>query len=339
MKVLFAGLGSVGRRHLRNLVALTKDDPGPPEIRLYRTHRSTLPEAELSGYPVETELEAALAWGPEAVIVANPTALHLDVAIPAARAGCNLLLEKPVSHSLERVDELRAAVRQGGGQVLVAYQFRFHPGLRLVRRWLAEAAIGRPLSFRAVYGEYMPEMHPWEDYRRGYSARQDLGGGVILTFCHPLDLLRWLFGEASRVAAFTGPQGDLGIEAEDVAEIAIRFQSGPVGSVHLNYNQRPPAHTLEITGTAGSLRWDARDGTAALFQPQAGGWRNFPAVSPSETDRPYERNDMFLDEMRHFLAVVDRREAPICDLEDGLGSLRLALAALHSAGQGLIVAG
>jgi predicted dehydrogenase len=77
MKYLIAGLGSIGRRHLRNLATL-----GEGDILLYRTGRATLPDDDLAGYPVEADLRAALAWRPHAVIVSNPTALHLAVAIP-----------------------------------------------------------------------------------------------------------------------------------------------------------------------------------------------------------------------------------------------------------------
>src|SRR3990172_2488106 len=221
VKVLIAGLGSIGRRPLRNLLAL-----GERDILLFRTHRSTLPDEDLAGFPVETELEATLAKRPDAVIVANPTAHHLDVAIPAAQAGCHLLLEKPISHSLERVAALESAVQQGRGKVLVGFQFRFHPGLVQAARLLADGAIGRPLSARAVYGEYLPGMHPWEDYRQSYSARRDLGGGVILTLCHPLDTLRWLLGEVQSVWAFTGQLNDLELGVEDTAEIGLRFEIG-----------------------------------------------------------------------------------------------------------------
>jgi len=160
MKYLVAGLGSIGRRHLRNLLAL-----GERDIIFYRSRLSTLPDDELAGFPVETNLGAGLAHRPDAVIVANPTALHLAVAIPAAEAGCHLFLEKPVSHSLERLDDLRTAVRRGGGRVLVGFQFRFHPTLQIAARLLAESAIGRPVAARAHWGEYLPNWHPWEDYR------------------------------------------------------------------------------------------------------------------------------------------------------------------------------
>jgi predicted dehydrogenase len=151
MKFLIAGYGSIGRRHFRNLLAL-----GERDILFYRTHQSTLPIDELSGFVVETDLEKALGYHPHAVIVSNPTSLHLDVAIPAAEAGCHLFLEKPISHSLDRVDELRTAVLHGGVQVFVGFQFRFHPGLQTVRGMIANGVIGRPLSARAHWGEYLP---------------------------------------------------------------------------------------------------------------------------------------------------------------------------------------
>jgi predicted dehydrogenase len=143
---------------------------------------------------VVTDLDNALSHHPQAVIVANPTALHLEVAIPAAMAGCHLLLEKPISHSMEGISELTRAVEHGGGQVLVGFQYRYHPCLIQALHFLEEGVIGRPLSTRAVYGEYLPNMHPWEDYHQSYSSRKDLGGGVILTLCHPLDTLRWMLG-------------------------------------------------------------------------------------------------------------------------------------------------
>jgi predicted dehydrogenase len=116
MKFLIAGFGSIGRRHLRNLLALGEED-----IVLYRSNRSTLPDDEIARFPVETDLQAALAHRPDAVIVSNPTALHLDVAIPAAKAGCAVLLEKPVSHSLDQAEAFRSAVAQGGARVLVGF--------------------------------------------------------------------------------------------------------------------------------------------------------------------------------------------------------------------------
>ncbi len=291
---------------------------------LYRSHRSTLPEAELADFPVETDLGTALAHKPQAAIIANPTSLHMDVAVPAAQAGCHILLEKPISATLDRVDELQRAVDESGSQVLVGFQFRFHPTLQRLSQLLQQGVIGKPLSARAHWGEYLPGWHPWEDYRQGYSARTDLGGGVVLTLCHPLDYLCWLLGDVSSLYAFTGRLSDLELEVEDTAEIGLRFSSGALGSVHLDYNQRPPAHHVEIIGTHGSMQWDNTECGLQIFQADRDEWQ---ALHPPQG---FERNDMFLAEMRHFLAVARGEQSPACTLGDGIRALKLALAVHES---------
>ena len=317
MRFLIAGLGSIGRRHLRNLLAL-----GERDIVLYRSRQSTLPEDELSSFPVETDLGAALARRPEAVIVSNPTSFHLDVAIPAAETGCHVLLEKPVSHSLERIGDLCSAVKRGGGQVLVGCQFRFHPTLQMAARLLAEGAIGRPVVARSHWGEYLPNWHPWENYRQGYAARADLGGGVVLTLCHPVDYLGWLLGRPKLAWAYTATLGDLGISVEDVAEIGLRFPNGTVASVHLDFLQQPTTHQLEIVGTLGTLRWDNADGSLGVYRAAEASWQT---LAPPEG---FERNWMFIEEMRHFLAVVRGEAIPRCTLDDGIRTLEIAVRAL-----------
>jgi predicted dehydrogenase len=324
MKFLIAGFGSIGRRHLRNLRALGEND-----ILLYRTHHSTLPDDEITDVPVETSMEAALAHLPDAVIVANPTALHLDVAIPAAQAGCHILMEKPVSHTLDRMDQLEAALQRGGSRMVVGFQFRFHPGLRQVKAWLDSGAIGKPYSFRAHWGEYMPNWHPWEDYRQSYAARSDLGGGVILTLTHPLDYLRWLLGDVEALWAFAANLGDLGIAVADSGEIGLRFQQSITGTVHVDYLQRPPSHTLELYGTCGTIRWDNATGNASLNRASVGSWEEW------QVPQGFDRNDLFLDELRHFIRVAQGAELSLCTLQDGAWALRLALAAHQSAESGV----
>jgi|Deesub1362A_J573_1020465.scaffolds.fasta_scaffold01365_9 predicted dehydrogenase len=324
MRFLICGLGSIGRRHLRNLQAL-----GEADIVLLRSGRSTLPDAELEGMPVERDLEAALErWKPDAVIVANPTALHVQVALPAARAGCHLLLEKPVSHTMEGLDELQQALAERARQALVGFQFRFHPMLARMKEILEGGQIGGVISARAVWGEYLPDWHPWEDYRLSYSARRDLGGGVVLTLCHPLDYLRWLLGEVAEVTAEVWNSGVLGIQAEDNADILLRTAAGARLSLHLDYNQRPPAHWVEVVGSQGYLRWDYHGRELRWRRAEEREWH-------VERDPPgFERNHMFLDEMRHFLRVVKGAEAPRCSLQDGIRALQIALAAHEAASSG-----
>lgn len=313
---LICGLGSIGRRHLRNLKAL-----GLTNLVLYRTGKSTLPEEELEGLPVEFDLDAALEkWQPTAAIIANPTSLHLPTALHAAKAGCHLLLEKPISDSLDGVAELKEVVKDKHLQVLVGFQFRFHPGLQTVRQLLGEGRIGQVLSARVHWGEYLPGWHPWEDYRQSYSARTDLGGGVILTLCHPFDYLRWFFGEVTGVTSVIGRSDHLDLDVESRVDAILGFENGPTVSVHLNYDQRPPRHDLEVIGSHGTLRWDNGSGAVRLWSDTDQSWVEYPAPEG------FERNQLFMAEMEHFVDLVNGQGPSRCSLEDGVKALQIALA-------------
>jgi predicted dehydrogenase len=337
MKILIAGLGSIGRRHFRNLISL-----GERDIVLLRTRKATLPDDELAGFPVETNLEEALQrHRPDAVVVANPTSMHLDVAIPAAEAGCHILLEKPVSSSLERLNVLQQAVQKSGSRILVGFQFRYHPTLNKAREIIGSGALGKILTIHAYWGEYLPQWHPWEDYRQSYAARTDLGGGVIVTLTHPLDYLRYLLGDVESLWSFNGHISPLEVDVEDVAEIGLKFAIGAVGGVHINYFQRPPVHRLEIVGTNGTLRWDNADGILHFQQMPApfGSYSDQPPAPVTEVfalPQGFERNQLFLAQTRHFIKIVRGEAEPVCTLEDGVMALRLALAAYASQGSGVI---
>jgi len=320
---LSAGLGSIRRRHLRNLVSL-----GHKGFLLYRTNQSSLPDDELSNYPVEHNLETALAHSPMAVIVSNPTSLHLDVAIPAARIGCHLFLEKPLSHSIARLDELSQAIKEGGGKVVMGFQFRYHPALRSIKKLIDRHALGRIMYIRCQWGEYLPTWHPWENYRKAYSARKDLGGGVVLTLCHPIDYLHWLFGEINWVNSYIAKISDLELEVEDTAEILLSFSNGILADLHLDYIQQPPQHNMEITGTLGMIRWNNSDGIVNFYQNEKMNWEQI--YPPSG----FERNSMFLEEMRHFLNVVTGKEESLCTLQDGILVQRVVDAVYRSAQSG-----
>jgi predicted dehydrogenase len=306
MRFLIAGFGSIGRRHFRNLITL-----GYKDIILLRSNKSTLDTSELDGFVVETNLEAALEHKPDAVIISNPTALHLDVAIPAARQGCHLFFEKPISDSMDRITELRNALSLGGGKAVTGFQYRFHPGLIQVRKWIDEGKIGKVVLARSHWGEYQPGWHPWEDHRQSYSARKDLGGGVILTLCHPIDYFRWMFGEVKAVFGVYNSIDSLQIDTEAIADINLKFND-VLAHVHLNYIQRPGRHSIEIIGDEGTITWNNKDGVADCFSAKSGNWQKFTPASD------FERNTLFIDEMNNFIDYINSVTEPICTLEDGI---------------------
>lgn len=318
--ILIVGLGSIGRRHLQNLKTL-----GHKNFVLYRTGKSTLPDDEISDIPTEYDLAKALAHKPIATIIANPTSLHIPVALAAARSGSHLFLEKPISHNLDGIDELQRLVRKNRLIVQVGFQFRFHPGLLYIKHLLEENVIGRIVSVSAHWGEYLPDWHPWEDYHKSYSARKELGGGVLLTLCHPFDYLRYLLGEVVSVSAIQSQSGGLGINVEDSANILLNFKSGALGNVHLDYIQYPAEHFMRIIGQDGIIHWNNSDAGVKWYSGQKGKWEK--KMAP----KSFERNKLYLSEMRHFLDCIAKSEQPLCTLDDGIQTLKIILAAKNSA--------
>jgi predicted dehydrogenase len=254
-----------------------------------------------------------------AVVVANPTSLHAETTLEAVRAGRPVLVEKPVSDALVGLDTIQREASEQSVPILVGYQFRYHPTLRRVRDDIGAGRLGHVVSVQAHWGEYLPDWHPNEDYRRGYSARADLGGGAVRTLSHPIDYLRWVIGEVSDSTGFTAPAEGLDTDVEGVAAAALRFSSGALGTLSLDYAARPARHVLHVTGTAGSVEWDGFTGSARMWLA--------PAAEPTVTDPPagFARNDLFLEEMRHFLACCAGDEDPACTLVDGVRALEIGL--------------
>lgn len=341
MKALFCGLGSIGQRHLRNLRALLGDRVevlawrvrgGGPVLAADMTVRPGKSIEEAYRVRSFSLLEEALAEKPDVVFITNPNHLHLSTALAAARAGCHLFIEKPVADSLAGVDALLAEVEHRRLVALVAYQFRFHPGLRWVKQLLAAGRLGQPVAAHIVNGEYLPDWHPWEDYRQTHPARRALGGGCLRIQTHELDYALWLFGLPRRVYAVGGRLSRLEVDVEDSVSLLLECEYAgrplPV-HIHLDYLQRPPQRVCEIAGDAGKMRYDYYARTAEFWDLAS---RTREVLHFDQ----FDRNEMFLAELRHFLACLEGREAPLVDLAEGVRSLKIAEAAAASLASGRV---
>jgi predicted dehydrogenase len=335
MKVLFCGLGSVGQRHLRNLRALLGDDV---TVLAYRARGSspvlnanmTVREGATleSSYNLRsfTQLDEALAEQPDIAFITNPNALHLPTALAAAKAGCHLFIEKPVADRADEVDELLEIVDQKQLITFVAYQFRFHPALQQIKQIVDSGELGPLVAAHIVNGEYLPAWHPYEDYRGTHPTRRDLGGGALRIQTHELDYACWLFGLPRRVFAVGGHLSSLEVDVEDSASVLL--QCTPQGRplpvhIHLDYVQMPPQRVCEVVGDQGKLRFDYYANELVVHH------RGESAPTVYRYDS-FDRNQMFMGELAHFLACVRGEAHSLIDLREGLASLKLSLAAAKS---------
>ncbi len=323
-RVLIAGLGSIGRRHLR----LAREILPDAEIRILRhAPGSAVPEGADG---VFSRPEEALAFRPELSVIANPAPLHLGIGGALAQAGSHLLVEKPLSASGSEADDfIKTMPREIC--VLVGYNLRFAPALRRFRDLLVEGIVGRVLSARAEIGQHLESWRPGTDYRESVSAKKELGGGVLLELSHEFDYLRWVFGEARTVQGFTGKQSALEVNVEDSAHLVIEFSAnhGVVpASVNMDFYRHDRTRTCLAIGEKGSLRWDAMNGTVEHYAEGAARWEQIFASAP-QPDETYRL------EWKHWLECIAQGTAPEISVADGRAVLAIVEAARSASESGV----
>jgi predicted dehydrogenase len=323
MRALVVGVGSIGKRHLRNLRTILPD----AEITVWRQHGRAENDLELNPQANQFvySLEEALNTQPEAAIIASPASCHINTGLELARAGASLLIEKPISDAMEGVRELIELGNNRGLTLTVGYNLRFQPAMQALQQQVLEGAIGQVLCLQAEVGQYLPDWRPGSDYSKGVSAQSRLGGGVILELSHELDYARWLMGEVKEVSAQTKKLSNLNLDVEDTANILLTFTSGMLGNIHLNMIQRDSSRSCKLIGTDGTLTWNGILNKVSLYSAKTKTWQQIF----EETNA--DRNEMFLNELKYFLDCVASGSKPLITGEDGLRVLKIALAAHESA--------
>ena len=341
MKILMIGLGSIGQRHLRNIKRVLGEEAEILAYRvrgLQRTFSDTMQIRDRVSLEEEyhirsfASLTEALLEKPELAFITNPTNMHIPCAIQCAKAGCHLFLEKPVSDSLEGIDELQKAAQDAGIKIFVGYQNRFHPAICAVKEVLEAGSLGKILSVHSVVGERLTTMHTYEDYKETYMARKDMGGGVVTNqLVHEMDYLYYLFGKPVSVYALGGTIGNLGIDVEDNCDELFLMENGTervAVNVHADFYQSPPSRFIKVIGEKGQIQADLINGTVT---------KTVSDVTEHIAFTEFVRNDMFIEELKLFLSCVKEGGKEAITLEDGIVSLKMAMAIKESMQTGGVV--
>lgn len=313
LKVLVAGLGTMGQRHARILL----EQPGT-EVCAWRSSTSSnpLPRA----VAVHTDFGRALEDGLNAVVIATPPHVHLALARQALRAGCDVFVEKPLSHSMDGVDKLLSLAREKERLLVIGYNLRFLPSLVRIKELLVEGKLGPIRSVESWSLSWLPDWRPGRDYRSFYSVRSNEGGGAALELSHEFDYLLSFLGDARTVEGRCSRSGRLEGDVEDMCEARIHFESGAVASVRLSFAERTLKRGCRIVGDEGVLSWDLGD--RRLVWDRAGRRETL-----EERPEAFDVAQTYVSQMEHFLRAVRREEPPRVTGNDGLRALRVALEA------------
>jgi len=312
IKILLAGCGSIGKRHANVLSTL-----GVSELIAYDPVEKQLQSLlnEVPGIKPCRSLDEGLEQQPDAVFVLNPTKLHIPTAIQAIKAGCHVFVEKPLSDSLDGIDELEKAEAEYKKKAMVGFCFRYHEGLLKAKEMVKSGEIGRIVSIRALMGEHFPQVRP--DYKDTYYAKYS--GAFELV--HDLDLAIWYAEkDVKRAYGIYGTYSDIGIEAPDTVELILEFEDKCVASVHLDFFQIPRRRKMELIGTEGVITvdfasWD--EYTISVFSKRSNKWMDFHGNTT--------RNDMFIAEDKEFLQAIVEDKPIICNIKEACKSLKVVL--------------
>ncbi len=321
--VLVCGAGSIGRRHIANLLRLGA------EVSVWRARGDLLAEIA-HDFPVQTctDLPNAIA-GAEAVVVATATDQHVAIAAEALKAGRALFIEKPLSHDWTGVDSLRRLAE--GAVVEVGCQFRAHPNLNALALMLGKQEYGRPLTYRLAMGHRLDAWRPTQNYQQGYSADSARGGGALFDLIHQIDIALWLFGPVVAVHAVLAKLGDLNIRGDDVTNLLLTHKSGVTGHIQLDMASPVYRCEAEVMTSKALLRWSNAEGLLRRQSPEC-------ETIIDRLPEGFERNDLFLTHMAHFLKRVDGSVLPpFCAFEDGVAALKVALGAREANAMGQMV--
>lgn len=315
MKALVVGYGSIGKRHVKNLLTLSNI-----EIIIFTNRK----DENLKKCKVFNSLEKCLKEEPDFAIISNVTNLHVKTAIKLANKGIDLFIEKPLSNNMKNIKKLQTIVKRKKIITMIGCNLRFHDAIKKIKEIINSKEIGRVISIKVENGSYLPDWHSNENYQRSYAGRSDLGGGVVLTCIHEIDYLYWIFGQIKEVFSITAKLSDLKITADDSSSIIIKFKSNVIGEVHLDYYQRPKIRSCKIIGTKGTLYWDSNLNTVKTYNIKQQKW--ISKLKESKKDENY----IFLDEIKHFLNSVNNRKNTINPLQEGIKTLDISLKILES---------
>ncbi|QJF52873.1 Gfo/Idh/MocA family protein [Roseobacter ponti] len=328
-RILLISLGSIGRRHLRNVRKMLPD----AEICIWR-HRPGDTPSEADGAAFVYSAEDALSFAPDAVLISSPASFHAEQCALFCARGIPVFVEKPLEVSQSRLAPLHAALSTGGGKLFVGYVLRFQPVMAALRQALDDGVVGKVRLAHIATGQYLPDWRADADYRDGVSAQAALGGGVLLELSHEVDYARWFFGQPQSVTAETGRFSGLDMDVEDAATMVLGYPDKQV-SITVDFLQRVPAMTLKVTGSEGTLHADLITETARISTPAG---EQVPDLPKMESG-----NEMYLRQLDAFLceafddyapAFEGSRNSPHAGFEDAGAVLGIVDAARLSALEG-----
>jgi predicted dehydrogenase len=317
MRIGIVGLGSIGKRHVRCLKQLGYDDV--VALRTKKGATKTLP-AEFDYIKEVFNAGDFYSSDLEAVIISNPTGLHIETMKTPLKKGIPVFLEKPVADSIEQVEQVE---NLDTSKVMVAFMLRHNELINAVKRFIDAGRLGRVYKAHLYCGHYLPFWHRYADYKNEYYSRTELGGGVLRTLSHEIDLMHYFFGTCDEVWAVVGKISDLDIEVDDNALVVCRTSDDSLITIETDYINPLLDRRGQIMGSEGKIEYTFQDNEAVFTSYK----------EKSEVLYKNSRllwNQMYLKQMETFINFLTNDGVINCDFQDGINVMKVIEAAEES---------
>ena len=315
-KILVVGYGSIGKRHVKNLLKF-------PNISVIICTKQKFKSNKRKKF--FRSIEECLNEKPTIAFITNESSYHIKTAIKLAESNLHLFIEKPLSDSTSGTLKLKKLIDKKKLITQLGCNLRFYPAFKKIKELVDNEIIGKPISVQVETGSYLPDWHPYEDYRNGYAAKKELGGGILLTAIHEIDYLYWIFGKISDVLSITGKFSNLKINTDDLSVSLIKFKNNVIGEIHLDYFQRPFYKSCKIRCVSGIVYWNSDSNSIKIYNSNLKKWftkkinKNYKLTSK-------QANLMYMDEIKYFLNCVKNNKKTFNNFDHGLDVLKIALA-------------
>lgn len=334
-KVLIAGFGSIGQRHLRNTRHLLPD----AEIAVYRQHTQGSSQIPEGADAIFYDLQSTYEFSPDAVIISSPANLHIQNAQSYLAKGASIFIEKPLSLNAQDAADFVQSCAHGASFFMVGYVLRFLPALHAIRSLIRDGSLGAVLTAHVQVGQYLPDWRSGTDYRVGVSAQESLGGGALRELSHEIDYATWLFGLPDSLYSEIAKVSNLHIDVEDSAHILLNYD-GPKRKVliQLDFLQRVANMAVRIVGSEATLEADLIKETVRIISPE------HPSGLDIQIQQQGNGNEIYLRQFDYFFSRSFPDYRPIFEetqnfsdavsLTQGLDVMRIVDAARESSRRG-----
>ena len=304
--IAFIGLGSIAKRHIKNVCDYILSCGNTFSIDLYRSSIDRPIAEEILSFVDESYLYSGeVQRDYDMVFITNPTSLHLEAALKFRSYTKSLFMEKPVFNGYEIDDAIIKKLDEIPSYV--ACPLHYNPVLQYVKQ---NIDLSKVISVRAMSSSYLPDWRPGQDYRQTYSALADLGGGVDIDLIHEWDYLTWIFGMPTICQAIVGKYSALEIDSNDTA-LYVAKNNQRTFELHLDYFGRKTQRTLDIFSKDDTIQCDLIAGTISYLKE--GKTINVNA----------ERNAFQMTEIKHFFDIAEGRTENDSNVEHGVKVLKL----------------